>query len=115
MTLTIRPAIRMKHIIERMNSRPDINLRKSGDYVLRADGCKVEQKCAVLKKRKQKKIILLCTFEVSLWWKQADDTFIKKGDLFWSSHWIKTELQRLHFQKPEYSVFLVFRNPVLLL
>ena len=43
MTLTIRPAIRVKHIIERMNIRPDVNLQ-SGDYLLRADGCKVEWK-----------------------------------------------------------------------
>ena len=49
MTLTLRPAIRVKHIIERMNIRPVINLQR-GDHLLRADGCKVEWKCAVLKK-----------------------------------------------------------------
>ena len=77
MTLTIRPAIHVKHIIERMNSRPDVNLRSS-EYMYCVQSCKVERKYAVLKKRKEKKFFLLCTFEISLWWKHADDTFIKK-------------------------------------
>ena len=91
MTLIIRPASRVKHVIERMNSRPDGNLQSS-DYLSLGDGCKVEWKCA----GKTEIFFLWCTGITVL------DTFIKSILVKLVD---KTKLKRLHLQKPEYSVY----------